>query len=54
MRRGDWRLAHDLVVIEHAMRGPAGPARERIDRALGPELARAVLRSLDAPSARAA
>jgi hypothetical protein len=54
MRRSDWHLAHDLVVVERSMREPPAPARERLERKLGPELTRIVLASLDPPAARAA
>ncbi len=54
MRLGDWHLAHDLVVVERSMREPAAPARERLERKLGPELTSIVLASLDPPTARAA
>jgi hypothetical protein len=54
MRRGDWHLVHNLVVLERSMREPAPPVRERLERKLGPELTRFVLDSLDSPTARAA
>jgi hypothetical protein len=54
MRRGDRRLVGDLRALERVLDMPPVSARERLDRALGPELARAVLASLDTPTARAA
>jgi len=54
LRPGDRRLLHDLGVVGRALDEPRAPARTRLDRALGPDLARAVLDSLDPPSARRA
>ncbi len=39
---GDLRLLHDLAVLRLVIDDPRGPARTRLERKLGPELARAL------------
>ena len=52
---GDLRLLHDLAVLRLVIDEPRGTARTRLERKLGPELARA-LRATHAqtPAAKAA
>jgi len=42
LRPGDLRLLHDLAVLRLVIDEPRGPARDRLERKLGPELARAL------------
>ncbi len=51
---GDLHLLHDLAVLRLALDGSRAPARERLERALGADLARAVRASLAEAAARAA
>lgn len=50
---GDLRLLHDLAVVGRMME-TRPPARKRVERKLGVELARALQASLTEPSRRAA
>jgi hypothetical protein len=49
----DLRLLHDLAVV-HAMERDRVPARERLERELGAELARTLCASLTDSAAKAA
>lgn len=51
---GDLRLLHDLAVLEAVMDEPREPARERVERILGADLARTVRASLVESAAKAA
>jgi hypothetical protein len=50
----DLRLLHDLAVFHGAMARDRVPARERLERELGADLARALTASLTDSAARAA
>jgi len=51
---GDLRLLHDLAVIELVLDADRVPARERLERELGPGVAALARRSLLETTARAA
>jgi hypothetical protein len=52
---GDLRLLHDLAVLRVVIDEPRGPARTRLERKLGPELARALRAThAQAPAVKAA
>ena len=51
---GDRRLLHDLAVTDLMMEGERLPAAERVERELGPSLARTLRASLSTTEARAA
>jgi len=51
---GDLRLLHDLAVLRLVIDEPRGPARERLERKLGPDLARALRATHDQPVVKAA
>ena len=53
-RRGDLRLLHDLVVLGRAFDERHVPARVRLERELGAELARVLGTSLAGPPSRLA
>ena len=50
----DLRLLHDLAIVHHAMARDRVPARERLERELGPDLARALTSSLADSATKAA
>jgi hypothetical protein len=54
LRAGDVRLLHDLAVLGLVIDEPRGPARERLERKLGPDLARALRATHDQPAVKAA
>jgi hypothetical protein len=51
---GDLRLLHDLAVLQIVMDADCVPARERLERELGPGVAALARRSLLEATARAA
>jgi len=51
---GELRLLHDLAVLEVALDGNRVPARERLERELGADLAAALRSSLAEAAAKAA
>jgi hypothetical protein len=52
--RGDLRLLHDLAVLQVALDADRPPARERLERTLGADFARALCSSLAETAAKAA
>jgi hypothetical protein len=54
LQSGDRRLLHDLAVLRLALDEQRRPARKRVERELGPALARGVYDRLAQPSVRAA
>jgi hypothetical protein len=52
--RGDLRLLHDLAVLQRVMDAEQVSARERLERRIGAEFARAVCSLLGEPATRAA
>jgi len=42
LSKGDLRLLHDLAVLRLVIDESRGPARTRLERTLGPDLARAL------------
>ena len=54
LQPGDRRLLHDLAVLRLALDEQHRPGRERVERQLGPALARRVSDRLAEPDVRAA